>query len=374
VDDSTLLEILLPSMENNDDDVAEGRTSRNNIVAPSYHYEAVSSSPTVVVEVASGGGDDDGDVEEAQDAECDGLLADNEPYGEIVTAPAWSEWMHGTLLSDNGATLGGVQFLEGPFSVKLLKLLAFTWLGIVFVFHFVRWVDWEHDRQLELKDVWTYEGVVIAADVTVFYVIGRLYSAAGVDHLSFVFWCLAANLYSSWMTDFSFFRHSFTLYEMHCRWPWQLWLFVSLVTPLIVAIAVMHVWKCYKDGILVQKCAEMALCVIVFLLPYAPSPYFHLHHWYAGWLVGMHLNLNAWWSRAVQAWCWGCYINGIAVYGRDPVLTCGYALFMAQDQHCPFLTCYLEALADPEHRTQDNHTQAPMEPPDWRNCSSSYHP
>ena len=171
------------------------------------------------------------------------------------------------------------------------------------------------------------------------------------------------------------FQHSFTLYEMHCVWPWQLWMFIICVIPLLFTIATAHVHYAYKKKILISKTVEMILCLVFTLGPYIGSPYFHLHHWYAGWLVGMHLNFNTWWSRLIQAWCWGLYINGIAVYGRDPVLTCGYALFISQDQRCPFVQCYLTALADPEHHTgHNNDTQAPMDIPDWRNCSSTYKP
>ena len=36
-----------------------------------------------------------------------------------------------------------------------------------------------------------------------------------------------------------------------------------------------------------------------------------------------------WWSRATQAWFIGGYLNGIAVYGRDPVLACADVYFRA---------------------------------------------
>jgi hypothetical protein len=90
----------------------------------------------------------------------------------------------------------------------------------------------------------------------------------------------------------------------------------------------------------------------------------------------MHFNFDVWWSRAVVAW-WGCYINGIAVYGRDPVCD-GYAYFLTVSQHCPYVTCYLQAGASTYHN--DTHEscrsgRAPMGTPDWRNCSAdAYHP
>jgi hypothetical protein len=113
---------------------------------------------------------------------------------------------------------------------------------------------------------------------------------------------------------------------MHCKWPWQLWIFTILVIPLLASVAYLHFQYAWRKRLVVQKCVEVIFCNTFLLFPLVTSSYFHLHHWFAGFLVGMHLNYDVWWSRAAMAWCWGCYINGIAVYGRDPVLTCAYAV------------------------------------------------
>lgn len=234
--------------------------------------------------------------------------------------------------------------------------------------------QWEHDGTLTLHDVWRYEGNLIITDTLFFFVIGRLFRQKGVDHLAWLGWCTAANLYSSYITDFTMFQHAFTPYEMHCKWPWQLWIFCLLVIPVIATMAILHLQRAWRERIVVQKCLEMSFCLLFLLAPLVTSTYFHLHHWFAGFLVGMHLNFDVWWSRAAMAWCWGCYINGIAVYGRDPVLTCAYAYFMSVTQRCPFVECYVQALADPDH-TFHNVSVAPMVPPDWRNCSAdAFHP
>lgn len=207
-------------------------------------------------------------------------------------------------------------------------------------------------------------------DATVFFLVGRLYKQTGVDRLEFLVFALLANLYSSYITSFSFLQHSFTLYEMHCRWPWSLWLFVCLAAILVTGIILLHVRRAVQEGVFIQKLLELAICVSLFLLPLLSSPYFHFHHWFAGWLIGMHCNFDVFWSRATMAWAWGCYINGIAVYGRDPTLTCGYGLYLSSSQHCPYLKCYVEAIRHP-----GNHTDViPMVAPDWRNCSAdTYH-
>lgn len=207
-----------------------------------------------------------------------------------------------------------------------------------------------------------------------FYLVGRLYTKSGVDNLLWIVTVLIANWYSSIITDFKMFQHSFTLYEMHCTWPYTLWIFVFCMVPLLSSIVWVHLYYTYQQQLLVQKSIEMLLCLMFTFVPYVNSPYFHLHHWFAGWLVGMHFNYNPIWSQIPMAWCWGCYINGIAVYGRDPVLTCGYALFISEDQRCPFIQCYTQAVFEHTHNITSNNTQKPMDVPDWRNCSSTYKP
>jgi hypothetical protein len=153
-----------------------------------------------------------------------------------------------------------------------------------------------------------------------------------------------------------------------------LWAFTCVAVPIVVVVAVLHVVHAFRTGVLVMKLMEITVTFFLLMGPLLTSPYFHLHHWFAGLFFGMHVNFDVWWSRAVMAWCWGCYINGIAVYGRDPVLTCGYSYFLTISQHCPYATCYLQALAHPTyHNDTHNHTVvdvAPMIIPDWRNCSS----
>ena len=85
----------------------------------------------------------------------------------------------------------------------------------------------------------------------------------------------------------------------------------------------------------------------------------------------MHCNVDVWWSRATMAWCWGQYINGIAVYGRDPTLTCAYAFFVSlSDGICSYLSCFVEHFSEQHNET--NHTGVPLihiEPPDWWTCT-----
>ena len=233
---------------------------------------------------------------------------------------------------------------------------------------------WEHREDFTLSDFWTYESTLVVMDALFFFTVARLHRQVGVDHMAWIVTALAGSFYASFITTFGFLQQSFTLYSMHCTWSWKLWLFVLVLVPLIVTLILLHVRQAVRQGVFVLKLLELILSVVLLLLPSASSPYMHLHHWFAGWLLGMHANFDIWWSRATLAWCWGLYMNGIAVYGRDPVLTCGYTLFLSQQQGCPYLDCYLDGL---DQVTNDTTTPPvhEMKPPDWRNCSAdAYHP
>jgi hypothetical protein len=85
-----------------------------------------------------------------------------------------------------------------------------------------------------------------------------------------------------------------------------------------------------------------------------------------------------------MAYFYGMYINGIAVYGRDPLLTCEYAHFVSQDQHCPMRSHEDESESPWKHVDvfsllwmifPPSFSDHNLHPSDWRNCSSKgYHP
>ena len=51
----------------------------------------------------------------------------------------------------------------------------------------------------------------------------------------------------------------------------------------------------------------------------------------------MHSTNDVWWSRLTMSVLWGIYIHGIAVWGRDPILTCAISLYRSENGQCPFL-------------------------------------
>jgi len=279
------------------------------------------------------------------------------------------------LVPDDCYEIRGVRIVDGEAAVKFWKFLAVTCASIAVVHYAVRRLQLEH-KSVRFQDMVLYEGHSILMDVLSFYVIGRMYkpNCRGCDHLAWIGWMALANVYIAYGNTWKFLQHSFTLYEMHCRWPWQLWIFVALMVPLIVTLILMYVHTAVQRKVFVMKLLELIMATALFLLPPLFSKYFHFHHWFAGWLVGMHCNFHdKWWSRAAMAWSWGIYVNGVATYGRDPVLTCGYAYYLAKDAlRCPFVECYLWA---EEHKNETDDHSKEMVAPDWRNCSAdSYHP
>jgi hypothetical protein len=208
-----------------------------------------------------------------------------------------------------------------------------------------------------------YDSGSVLLDIMSFFVVGRLFRKNGIDNLAFVLVLFTSAIYTSTEYKFRFLRYSVSLFEIHCLWPWKLWVFVGILIPLVIVIVFKHVQYAMQHGLLVSKLVELTLSVLFFLVPVVSNSNFHFHHWYAGWLVGMHCSFDTWWSRATMAWFWGMYIQGIGCWGRDPILTCAYAYFISTDSHCPYMSCNLK----PDNSTTPHYE--PLARPDWRNCS-----
>lgn len=227
-----------------------------------------------------------------------------------------------TLLPDNSFHIHNIKIVDGPAGVKLLKFAALTYLSIYVMFETVRWIDWENDPTYTFKSFWQYESADVAMDVLFFYIVGRLYNQRGVDHLAWVLAVIFSNVFYCSITNVWFMQHSITWYEMRYKWPWQLWVFVLCVLPVFIVALLFHIREAHEEKILVMKGVELAICLGLFLVSplMQPPERVHLHHWFNSFLLGMHANFDVWWSRLCMAWCWGLYVNGIAVYGRDPVV------------------------------------------------------
>jgi len=212
--------------------------------------------------------------------------------------------LHKNLLPDQGVVVAGFPSLEGEFTVKFLKFVLLTFGSIAIVHKIVEHHFTDRDRTMTLFHIWRYDTNIIIMDCVVYFLVGRLWKQRGVDHLAWIIPMIICNVYFECQNYATWLRHNVSLFEIHCLWPWQLWVFVGVLVPTIIALVLAHVHRAWTKRVLLVKLVELSLCICFFLAPVMSSPYFHLHHWFAGWLLGMHCNFDVWWSRAIMAYCW----------------------------------------------------------------------
>ena len=233
----------------------------------------------------------------------------------------------------------------GLVTVKLVKFLTWAVIGILIVHPLARWMGWEIDENYTLRDFIQYDFHVVLLDLLFFFVVGRLYntSCRGVDSLFpwGVFVTLGA-VFPSIANNFEFLRHSVSLYDIHCSWPAMLFIYAFFLLVMSITFIVALIRSHHRRVVLRSRMVEAMTLLCLFILPYAAlaSDSFHLHHWFIMWWLGMQSNAPEWWSRSFQAFALGSYINGIAVYGRDPVLECKHAFYVSTNQQCAFMQCY----------------------------------
>lgn len=200
-----------------------------------------------------------------------------------------------TLLPDTGLTIRGHRILEASgMATKFLKLIVWTFMMIGVVHIIVAHLFDDRDQVLKISHIWRYESDLIVRDMMVFFVVGRLWEKPGIDHLAWMGTAVLSNIYFESQNFLWFLQHSVSLFEMHCLWPWELWMFA--VGCIVVAIGLVgaHALYAWRRQQVVAKLTEVALCILLFMAPMVTSNYFHLHHWYAGWLMGMQFNYDVW--------------------------------------------------------------------------------
>lgn len=228
--------------------------------------------------------------------------------------------------------------------LKLLKFFVVTAICLVTVHCYAAFVGDKRDGTYDLRKMIVYDGKPIATDAVVFFVFARLYEAEAKspDTFSAVVPLLGTALLQSWgATHLTKLQHSITAYELKCEWTWQMYLLVAGFLLLLGGLLVAHCREVSRKGTSLRALTEFVSSAIVFLLPYcllSDGRFFHLHHWYYAWFLGMHCNLHEkWWSELARYVLWGIYVNGVAIFGRDPVLTCSLTLYQSQSQECPYL-------------------------------------
>lgn len=233
----------------------------------------------------------------------------------------------------------------GLVTVKLVKFWTWAVIGILLVHPLARWMGWEIDENYTLRDFIQYDFHVVLLDLLFFFIVGRLYntSCRGVDSLFpwGVFVALGA-VFPSIANDFDFLRHSVSLYDIHCGWPTILFMYAFFLLVMSITFIVALIRSHHRRVVLRSRMVEAMTLFCLFILPYVAlaSDSFHLHHWFIMWWLGMQSNAPEWWARSFQAFAIGSYINGIAVYGRDPILECKHAFYVSTNQQCAFMQCY----------------------------------
>ena len=252
------------------------------------------------------------------------------------------------------------------------KLLLVSALLLVLTRTVVVVADLEYDHEYGLVEFLTYDVNEVALDLLAFFVLGRLHRRPGVDTPLFVGLAAFNAVLMSLLNQLPALQVSFGLYEMHCVWSSWTWLAVVITAATIVGVVVLHVKFLATDRPLCLRCAvQFAAIVTLFWLPHVLSSAggFHIHHWFYCWSLACVANLDPWWSQATQAYFFGGYINGIAVYGRDPLLVCIAAFYRAANGRCFFVS---EAC-----HCQDGNTtlamQSSLTTVDWWACTGDYH-
>mmetsp|Transcript_1982 Transcript_1982/g.3757 ORF Transcript_1982/g.3757 Transcript_1982/m.3757 type:complete len:400 (+) Transcript_1982:33-1232(+) len=250
--------------------------------------------------------------------------------------------------------------------VKLIKLWVLSIIGIMLVHPLARWMDWEIDENYTLQDFVQYDFSIVLLDLLFFFVVGRLYNAScrGIDHLfPWGIFIILGSIYPSIANDFAFLRHSISMYDIMCSWPVPLFIYALalLVTAIVFGVALIR--SHHRRNVLRSRIVEAITLLCLFILPYVRSDTFHLHHWFGMWWLGMQSNAPEWWARAFQAFALGSYINGIAVYGRDPILGCGLAFYRSTNLGCEYMECYKGAGNETEYKD--------FVTPDWRMCNAA---
>ena len=218
-----------------------------------------------------------------------------------------------------------------------------SYRSFVFLLSLLSQQDSERDTDYSIQQMILYDMNHISLDIIVFFMIGRLYNQRGVDYLSWIVPCIcSSSLLLCGATRFPSLRHTFTAYDIHCFWTWQMYVIIlGIFVPLVIGTIGKHIhYAAYSrsaEYTLLQKLFELCITLLIWFVPYMSHPFFHLHHWYYAWLFGMHCNFNIWWSKLTMSILWGIYIHGIAVWGRDPILSCAVSLYRSQNGQCPFL-------------------------------------
>jgi hypothetical protein len=237
-------------------------------------------------------------------------------------------------IPDDLTHMKGIHIFESMKVVRLLKFVICTLLSMLTMHAFIRLVNWEHDEYYSMRDFYNYEFGTAVLYTTFLGIVARVQDKKGCDRLSFLLPLLLVSILTSASTNIKFLRNSITFYNVACTWKWQLYLVISIVLLLLVWIFYLHIRNAYRDGSLIPHLVEIFLIVLFFIVPKVTHSHFHLHHYYSFWMLGMIFNRKEWYDQVMFLICLGQFVNGISVYGIDPVETCSYVLHASVSNNC----------------------------------------
>lgn len=238
------------------------------------------------------------------------------------------------LIPDDLTNIKGIQIFESIAVVRLLKFTICTILSMLTIHALIRSLNWEHDAYYSIKDFFYYEFGTVVLYTSFLGIVARIQDKKGCDRLSFLLPLLLVSILTSASTNVAFLKNSITFYNVACTWKWQLFLVIAIVLLLLGWIFYLHIRNSFRDGSLIPHLVEFCLIVIFFIVPKVTHSHFHLHHYYSFWMLGMMFNRKEWYEQLMFIICLGQFVNGISVYGIDPVETCSYALHAAISNHC----------------------------------------
>ncbi|GMI46871.1 hypothetical protein TrCOL_g6574 [Triparma columacea] len=198
-----------------------------------------------------------------------------------------------------------------------LKFLTVSYLGMYVSRSFAKDYGSTWDTELSLSVFLNHNLLGTLSDLTLIYLVGRLRYRRGVDCANFLLPMFGgATLWELFGT------HPELSKNLSSLGSWTGLTYVVFLTfmCLVAAVLVLHVRRSYKDGLLPGRFLELFLMLGLGLGPIAGNEGFHLHHWAWAWLGAMAFNLRYGWSFAVQGFMVGMYVNGIGIWGRDPLV------------------------------------------------------
>ena len=359
--DTSMSEIEIPVSATSNTDSRKQDTNRG--AAPDWYDDEIAGA------AARGGGDnenndknqhlksDDGaEEEEYDDSEDLALLEQHCPGDGLCGETDGGEargflsriWHRHWLGPDGGPWTvssrdGDRLVLLDEAAFRLAKFLVVTAACLVIVHGYVVLAGGKRDPTYDLSAMAAYDGTAIAADAVVFFVVARLHEAPAVDTLAEVVPLLVTAIGQSWgHTHLRSLQHSITPYDIRCNWSGPMYLLIGICGSLLLALLVAHCREVGRRRRTLRALLELAGTALVFAVPLAaagePRAFVHVHHWYWAWFLGMHCNLHGTrWSAPARSALWGIYVNGVAVFGRDPVLGCAESLYRSRSQACPYL-------------------------------------